>query len=381
VATEIHFLYSDWRNVSIGAIVVCYVDYEFPTTRATSMRLLFITQAIDERDSVLGFVCGWLSAFAVEFTHISVVCLRKGGYDLPKNVEVYSLGKERGAHRFQYVFRFLRYIWRKHSEYDAVFVHMNPEYVLLGWLMWKIQGKRVALWYNHQAGGIRIRLAALFSDVLFHTSPFAYTARYRKAVRMSAGIDTVLFHKTNTQRQKNSIVFVGRIAPIKRLEILLNAALQLHNEGSDFFLSVYGESALSDRAYEKKMRKIGAQLESVGRIRFCGSVRHSELPYVFSANELAVNLSPAGLFDKTVLEAAACECIPLVSSPAFKNFLPDSLFCKESDSLDLLRKIKMLLSLSTEEKKALGEALREKVVQEHGLSVLAHSLPLLLSND
>ena len=76
------------------------------------MRLLFITQAIDERDPVLGFVCWWLRAFAGEFAYISAVCLRKGESDLPKNISVYSLGKERAMRRFQCAISFLRYIWR-----------------------------------------------------------------------------------------------------------------------------------------------------------------------------------------------------------------------------------------------------------------------------
>ncbi|KKU57463.1 MAG: hypothetical protein UX81_C0035G0005 [Parcubacteria group bacterium GW2011_GWA2_47_12] len=348
------------------------------------MRLLFITQAIDERDPVLGFVCGWLRAFSGEFTRISSVCLRKGEFNAPENVSVFSISHtapDAFFRRTKYTFRFLRYIWRKRYEYDAVFVHMNPEYVLLGWFLWKIQGKRVVLWYNHQAGGIRIRLAALFADVLFHTSPFAYTARYRKAARMPAGIDTALFHKTGKMTQKNSMVFVGRIAPIKKLEVLLNAVLQLHREGFDFFLSVCGESAPRDKTYAEKIRKLGAPLEATGKLRFCGAVRHTELPDVFSAHEIAINISPAGLFDKTVLEAAACECTPLISSPAFKNFLPDALFFKEGDSVDLSRKIKILLSLPTEEKEALGETLRQKAVRKHGLSILAHSLPSFFVHD
>ncbi len=71
-------------------------------------KLLIFTQAVDKNDSVLGFFHGWLEAFSRVFA-LTVVCLRKGAHDL--SVPVVSLGKEEGASRLKYLYRFYKTIF------------------------------------------------------------------------------------------------------------------------------------------------------------------------------------------------------------------------------------------------------------------------------
>ena len=110
------------------------------------MKLLIITQKVDRDDPILGFFHRWIEEFAKHCENIIVICLEKGEYNLPKNVQVLSLGKEERESRLAYIKRFYSYIWHKRKEYDSVFVHMNQEYVLLGGFFWKAMRKRVILW-------------------------------------------------------------------------------------------------------------------------------------------------------------------------------------------------------------------------------------------
>src|SRR3989344_6843889 len=107
------------------------------------MRLLIVTQAVDLDDSVLGFFHGWIEEFSKHAEQVKVVCLKEGKHNLPSNVEVFSLGKEsasgsRFLKRIRYIVCFIRYIVKNRSEYDTVFVHMNPEYVVLGGIFWRM---------------------------------------------------------------------------------------------------------------------------------------------------------------------------------------------------------------------------------------------------
>ena len=78
--------------------------------------------------------------------------------------------------------------------YDSVFVHMNAEYMVLGGFLWRLWDKRVALWYNHPARSLKVRVAASLAHRVFYTSPQSFTARYRrKARQMPVGIDTTQF--------------------------------------------------------------------------------------------------------------------------------------------------------------------------------------------
>src|SRR3989344_232174 len=118
------------------------------------MRLLIVTQKVDKKDPILGFFHRWIEEFAKNFEKVTVVCLEKGEYNLPTNVKVLSLGKEERRSKAEYISRFYRYIWQERKNYDAVFVHMNQEYVLLGWKFWKLWGKKIFLWRNHARGSL-----------------------------------------------------------------------------------------------------------------------------------------------------------------------------------------------------------------------------------
>ena len=137
------------------------------------MKLLITTQAVDLDDPVLGFFHRWLVEFSKHCESIHVICLKEGRHELPANVFVHSLGKESGASRLRYVARFYRYIWKYKNEYDTVFVHMNPEYIVLGGLLWRIGGKRIGLWYVHKSVSVRLRIAAVFTNTGDREKPFA----------------------------------------------------------------------------------------------------------------------------------------------------------------------------------------------------------------
>ena len=58
------------------------------------MKLLIITQKVDKNDQLLGFFIDWIAGFSHKFEEVTVLCLEKGEFNLPENVEVISLGKD-----------------------------------------------------------------------------------------------------------------------------------------------------------------------------------------------------------------------------------------------------------------------------------------------
>src|SRR3989344_1998355 len=121
------------------------------------MKLLIITQKVDKNDPILGFFHAWLNEFAKNLESIIVICLYKGEVNLPNNVKVLPLGKENGVSRIKYIFNFYKYIWNERKNYDKVFVHMNPIYVILGGFAWSFLGKRIALWYTHKNVDLKLK--------------------------------------------------------------------------------------------------------------------------------------------------------------------------------------------------------------------------------
>ena len=123
------------------------------------MKLLIITQKVDQNDQLLGFFIDWLKRFAERFEKVIVLCLEKGEFNLPENVKVISLGKERGVSKLKQFFNFYFLIFTLSKDYDNVFAHMNPIWVVLGSIPWRLLGKKIYFWYTHKAVTLKLRLA------------------------------------------------------------------------------------------------------------------------------------------------------------------------------------------------------------------------------
>ena len=339
------------------------------------MKLLIVTQIVDKNDPVLGFFHGWLTAFSRQFEFITVVCLKKGEHDLPANVKILSLGKESGQSRLKYLGRFYQYLWRERHRYDAVFVHMNQEYILLAGWWWRLLGKPVYLWRNHPAGNWLTDLAAFFCAKIFCTSRYSYTAKYKKTRVMPVGIDTDLFKPDPAvERHPRSILFLARLAPVKKPDLLLRALDELERRGVRFTADFYGDASFADRTYAQKLKS-----HARAKILFYPAVPNYETPAIYSAHQIFVNLSPSGMFDKTIFEAAAGGALPLSANANLRGVFDERLLFKEDDSVDLAAKLETLLDLPPAEFSTLQTAARAYTIKEHSIARLLTELTKELS--
>lgn len=328
------------------------------------MRLLIVTQAIDPKDPILGFFHRWLTHLAPQFEHIEVICLVEGVHTTPKNVRVHSLGKEKGVrNRLVYAIRFLQHLWRLRGSYDAVLVHMNQEYVLLAGWWWVLSRVPIHFWRNHYAGGHFTDIAAFFCTKIYCTSRASYTAKYGKTVLMPVGVDTDFFQKSRPDIP-GSILSLGRIAPSKRIEVLIDALRLLRKRDVSFSCSIYGDALPHDAAYLRDLQDSAATHDIP--VTFHGGVSNDATPPIYSAHAMFVNLSESGMYDKTILEAAACGTMVLAASEDFAREAGESTLF--TDARSLAEKLEIFLTDKTL-RLATIEAQRS-IVKEHSLKVL-----------
>ncbi|PIR82462.1 hypothetical protein COU20_02390 [Candidatus Kaiserbacteria bacterium CG10_big_fil_rev_8_21_14_0_10_59_10] len=340
------------------------------------MRLLIITQAVDKNDPILGFFHRWIEEFAKQYDHLHVVCLKKGEYSLPQNVSVHSLGKETRRSRVRYVIRFYHYAWKFRHEYDAVFVHMNQEYILLGGLLWQLLGKRVYLWRNHYAGTFLTDIAAAFCTKVFCTSKHSYTAKYKKTVLMPVGVDTDIFKPApGVVREPRSVLFFGRISPSKRPGVLLEALGILRTKGFNFAATFCGPG---EGTYIGGLKEKVRVFDIAESVVFQDGIPHSEAPHLFSAHKVYVNCSPSGMYDKSILEAAACGCLVLAASSDFAEHVPRELVLETVEPNDCAERIAAALTVTEEEHRDWRIAL-ETLVRQNNLRTLMERLFVGLS--
>src|SRR3954451_6280107 len=117
------------------------------------MNLLMFNLAVDQEHVTLGFGLRWIEALSRRYEHVDVVTMFAGRYQLPPNVQVWSVGRERGYSKCRRVLRFYSIVRRvmRERRIDVVFTHMIPIFAVLFWPIARLTGRRSVLWYAHGA--------------------------------------------------------------------------------------------------------------------------------------------------------------------------------------------------------------------------------------
>ena len=251
------------------------------------MKLLICTQMVDTNDPVLGFFARWIEEFK-KHCEVEVISLRDLG---PR-------GKIARAWRLVRL--------AAPGTYGAVFVHMNPEYlVAAGWL-WKLRGKKTALWYTHKNVNLKLRVAELFADVILTASKESFRLPSKKVRVMGHGIDTDFFTPDPGVARGEAILSVGRLMKSKRHDLAIEAAAREHRE---LYIAGDGPERV---ALESLAKKLGA------RVHFLGGINQTQLRDGYRKAAYLIHTSETGSLDKVVLEALACGCPVKTNDPALK---------------------------------------------------------------
>lgn len=267
------------------------------------MRLLITTQAVDQNDPVLGFFVRWIEEFAKHCEQVTVICLRKGEYQLPQNVRIFSLGN---GGKISRAYKLVAGAYKFRNNYDAVFVHMNPEYlVAAGWL-WRLLRKRTVLWYMHKSVDLKLRLAEFFVNAIVTGSPESFRLATKKLQVTGHGIDTDFFTPDLAAARGTHLLSVGRLNKSKRHDLAIELAA---NEGLELRIAGEGPERAGLEALAQKLR---------ARVIFLGGLAQAQLRDEYRKAGTLIHRSETGSLDKVVLEALACGLPVRTSDPALK---------------------------------------------------------------
>ena len=107
------------------------------------------------------------------------------------------------------------------------------------------------------------------------------------------------------------ILFVGRIEPLKGIDILIGAAVQLHEHENFRVLIVGGDERA--QAQVQALRDQAARLGVDHHVSFVGAVDHQDLPLYYNAADVCVVPSYYESFGLVAVESMACGT-PVVAS-------------------------------------------------------------------
>ncbi len=331
------------------------------------VKLLIVTQKVDRQDPILGFFHGWIQEFARQCSQVIVFGQSVKEHSLPQNVTVFSLGKEKGFSRIRQIFRYHRLLWKNRKEYDVVFVHMTPIWVVLALPAILCCRKRMYLWYEARGTRWPLKIALILACKVFSASEKGMPIATRKSVITGHGIDTMFFSPGTEGRDKNMILTVGRITAAKQIPVMLHALIALP---ANYRLLVAGTTITrNDEMLFHELERTIAELDLIGRVEF-SEVLPQDMPGVLQCAAVFLHASLTGL-DKALLEAMACGCLVVSCAEAAHAVLPAACL---STADGMAERVKTLLNLPDIEQEALGHQLRHIVIQKHSLEKLVKRL-------
>lgn len=272
------------------------------------MKLLICTQAVDSKDPVLGFFVRWIEEFSKQCDQVTVICLRKGHDHLPGNVQVVLLSR---AGRVRRALQLLRISVKRRKSYDTVFVHMNPEYVIVAGLPWRLMRKRISLWYTHSKVDAKLRVAAALVQDIFTASAESFRLPTGKVHIMGHGIDVDFFSPDPSVVRESTVLSAGRLSVAKRHDLVVRAAEHFSNE-----VRIIGAGP-----EQTSLEKLIAKLGLTSQVRLMGSRTQEGLLEEYRRAHVLLHVSETGSLDKVVLEALACD-LPVVTTSTILNDLP-----------------------------------------------------------
>ena len=145
-----------------------------------------------------------------------------------------------------------------------------------------------------------------------------YQAHPHKVWVTPPGVDLDLFRPSDKAEARRTlgldgakvILYVGRLEPLKGLDILLNAVALLEDDSETRLLIVGGGPGDDELG---RLKQLASDHGIQGRVTFTGAVRQTDLPDYYNAADVFVLPSHYESFGLAALEAMACGT-PVVAS-------------------------------------------------------------------
>ena len=324
------------------------------------MRLVVVTQRVDEDDPALGATVDKLRALAARVDELVVLALAAVPTELPANVRVHTFGGSnqavRGARLVALVARETR---RKPV---AVLAHMSPIYAVLAAPVTRPRGVPLLLWFTHWRATRLLSVAERLATRVVTVDPHSYPFQSAKVVPVGHGIDVGALPRV--ERPDDGVLrllALGRTSPAKGLEPLVRAVSQLGDLRVE--LEIRGPSLTAEeRRHREELVALGARVEE--------PVARSGVADVYARVDVLVNNMRAGALDKVVFEAAGSGLPVLVASEGFDGLVggiePPLRFAQD-DVASIADHIRGLAAAGPERRRAIGDELRARVVRDHSV--------------
>jgi glycosyltransferase involved in cell wall biosynthesis len=340
-------------------------------------RIVFITQVVDPTDANLGATRAKIAALARRVDEVVVLCDRGVEGALPDNCRLRVFGAPTRARRAA------RYVSALVSELRekpvAVVGHMVPLYTLVAAPFVRVRRVPLMLWYTHWKGHVVLRLAMLLCTHLLSLDVRSFPLRSRKLYGIGHGIDVEEFPCQPVRplaERPFRVMSLGRYSPPKKLDELVEGVRIAHERGLAVRIDLWGTASPGLEAdYKRRLEELVARPEYRELASVGGAIPRTELPPVYGEADLVASdfISP----DKIVLEACS-SCRPVLAShesfdTLFEGIEPPLAF-ERGRPETFADRVAALAALTDEQRRTIGETLRERVRAQHSVETWADAI-------
>jgi glycosyltransferase involved in cell wall biosynthesis len=248
----------------------------------------------------------WIVEFSLYFDEVFVISTHVGKIDLPPNVRIIELGGGTVKNRLLALIKLSEVFLKitKNRKKSVAFHHMSSITAGLLGLPLRVIGVRQGFWYSHSKFPHLAKLGMLFVNDVFTTTQKSVPFFSNKVHFGRHGIDSKLFYNSGLVKRNLSIVSVGRITRIKKLEIVLD----LISSSNVKHIPITFLGPVQNFEYKKELSNKAAKLNL--DLKFIPPLKYSHMPDFYRSTSIIFSGTPTSI-DKAIIEAAMCGCFVL----------------------------------------------------------------------
>lgn len=312
-----------------------------------NVKLFLFTISVGESIPALSHTEAWISEFSLHFsevnvyaTHVSIDISK-----LPKNVSIVKLGGGNLLYRLCAVTKLFRLLPRLIIERKkaVTFFHMSTNALVIVGPFLKIMNIPIALWYSHKVAPKSLKVALPLADIVFSPTSKTFPLTTQKIHPTGHGLALKTLTKPTSKtnhRRKNSIVVLGRVAAVKRIENIIYA-IKMSREPN---LEVECIGPTNDVDYLCFLQELSKELGI--RLQIRGPMQRDKLLDLMWSRSMIYS-GTEGSVDKAPLEAAASGCFVVTMNSdleelsGMKNFW-EKTFVNQVHNLSLESKLNLI---------------------------------------
>jgi glycosyltransferase involved in cell wall biosynthesis len=350
-------------------------------------RILIMTKVVDVDDPTYSYIHRWIDEVAKHASAVHVITWKKGYHTLPPHVFVHSLGEEEKRGRIVRAVRLMWYLARYIRRYRDVLVIDSPWTVVAFGPWWKLWRKHIGLWYAKGDPDTPLSIARPMLSHIFTSTTHGYHGGGDIKVVAGYGIDTERFKPLLRPKHDGTfrIVNVGAISTSKDYKTLITAVSMLHETiEKPIAVTIAGVAAPGEEEYAEEIRTFARGFGLGDVITFAGPMKNVEVARMHQYADCYVSVNTTRSIEKSLVEAASAGLPILTSNRSFEEFARDYspfVFFDQGDAPMLAERLRHMLTMSHEARRALGQVFRDVAVRSYSIEVFAHQVEEAFEHD